>query len=50
MRRLGREREYRTLDHDARQGHANMATIRLYERRQSRPEERPTFKVEYETG
>jgi integrase/recombinase XerD len=28
-------------------GHANMATTRLYDRRQSRPEERPTLKVEY---
>ena len=29
-------------------GHANIATTRLYDRRQSRPEESPTFKVEYE--
>ena len=29
-------------------GHANMATTQLYDRRQSRPEESPTFKVEYE--
>jgi integrase/recombinase XerD len=28
-------------------GHANIATTRLYERRQSRPEENPTCKVEY---
>jgi integrase/recombinase XerD len=28
-------------------GHANIATTRLYDRRQSRPEENPTFKVEY---
>jgi site-specific recombinase XerC len=28
-------------------GHDNIATTRLYERRQSRPEESPTFKVEY---
>ena len=28
-------------------GHANIATTRLYDRRQSRPEESPTFKVEY---
>jgi integrase/recombinase XerD len=28
-------------------GHANIATRRLYDRRQSRPEESPTFKVEY---
>jgi integrase/recombinase XerD len=28
-------------------GHANTATIRLYDRRQRRPEESPTFKVEY---
>jgi site-specific recombinase XerD len=28
-------------------GHATIATTRLYERRQSRPEESPTFKVEY---
>jgi len=27
--------------------HANIATTRLYDRRQSRPEESPTFKVEY---
>jgi len=31
-------------------GHANIATTRLYDRRQSRPEEIATFKVEYETG
>jgi len=28
-------------------GHANMATTRLYDRRQRRPEESPTFKGEY---
>jgi site-specific recombinase XerC len=28
-------------------GHANIATTRLYDRRQSRLEESPTFKVEY---
>jgi integrase/recombinase XerD len=28
-------------------GHANIATTRLYDRRQSRPEESPTFKLEY---
>jgi integrase/recombinase XerD len=28
-------------------GHANIATTRLYDRRQSRPEESPTFRVEY---
>ena len=28
-------------------GHANLATIRLYNRRQSRPEESPTLQVEY---
>ena len=28
-------------------GHANIATTRLYDRRHSRPEESPTFKVEY---
>jgi len=28
-------------------GHASIATTRLYDRRQSRPEESPTFKVEY---
>jgi integrase len=28
-------------------GHANIATTRLYDDRQSRPEESPTFKVEY---
>jgi integrase/recombinase XerD len=28
-------------------GHANIAMTRLYDRRQSRPEESPTFKVEY---
>lgn len=27
-------------------GHANIATTRLYDRRQSRPEESPTFKVD----
>lgn len=28
-------------------GHANIATTRLYDRRQSRPEDSPTFKVTY---
>ena len=28
-------------------GHANIATTRLYNRRQHRPEDSPTFKVEY---
>ena len=28
-------------------GYATIATTRLYDRRQSRPEESPTFKVEY---
>ena len=28
-------------------GHANIATTQLYDRRQSRPEGSPTFKVEY---
>jgi site-specific recombinase XerD len=28
-------------------GHANISTTRLYDRRRSRPEESPTFKVEY---
>jgi site-specific recombinase XerD len=28
-------------------GHANIATTRLYDRRKSRPEESPTYKVEY---
>ena len=28
-------------------GHANIATTRLYDRRQRRPEESPMFKVEY---
>jgi integrase/recombinase XerD len=28
-------------------GHVNIATTRLYDRRQSRPEERPTFQGEY---
>ena len=28
-------------------GHANIATTRLYDRRQARPKESPTFKVEY---
>jgi integrase len=31
-------------------GHANIATTRLYDRRQRRPEESPMFKVEYCTG
>jgi len=31
-------------------GHANIATTRLYDRRQRRPEESPTFQVEYGTG
>jgi integrase len=29
-------------------GHANVSTTRLYDRRNSRPEESPTFKVEYD--
>jgi len=28
-------------------GHANIATTRLYDRRKSRPEDSPTFKVPY---
>jgi integrase/recombinase XerD len=28
-------------------GHANIATTRVYDRRQSRPEDSPTFKVAY---
>lgn len=28
-------------------GHANIATTRIYDRRQSRPEDSPTFKVSY---
>lgn len=28
-------------------GHANIATTRLYDRRRSRPEDSPTFKVTY---
>ena len=28
-------------------GHANIATMQLYDRRQSRPEESPTFTVNY---
>ena len=28
-------------------GHANVSTTRIYGKRNSRPEERPTFKVEY---
>jgi len=28
-------------------GYANITTTRLYDRRQSRPEESPTFQVEY---
>jgi len=28
-------------------GHANIATTRLYDRRKSRPEDSPTFKVQY---
>jgi site-specific recombinase XerD len=28
-------------------GHANIATTRLYDRRQRRPQERPTFTVAY---
>jgi integrase len=30
-------------------GHANIATTRLYDRRKTRPEDSPTFKVRYET-
>lgn len=28
-------------------GHANVSTTRLYDKRHSRPEESPTYKVEY---
>ena len=28
-------------------GHANIATARLYDRRKTRPEDSPTFKVSY---
>jgi len=28
-------------------GHANVSTTRIYDKRRSRPEESPTFKVEY---
>jgi site-specific recombinase XerC len=28
-------------------GHANIATTRLYDRRKTRPEDSPTFKVRY---
>ncbi len=28
-------------------GHANIATTRLYDRRRSRPEDSPTYKVRY---
>jgi site-specific recombinase XerD len=28
-------------------GHANISTTRLYDRRQSRPEDSPTFRVAY---
>jgi integrase len=28
-------------------GHANIATMRLYDRRKTRPEDSPTFKVRY---
>jgi site-specific recombinase XerD len=28
-------------------GHANVSTTRIYDKRNSRPEESPTFKVEY---
>lgn len=28
-------------------GHANVSTTRLYDRRKTRPEESPTFKVKY---
>ena len=28
-------------------GHANIATTRLYDKRRTRPEDSPTFKVEY---
>jgi len=30
-------------------GHANVSTTRSYDKRQSRPEERPTFRVEYDS-
>jgi integrase/recombinase XerD len=28
-------------------GHSNISTTRLYDRRKTRPEDSPTFKVEY---
>jgi integrase/recombinase XerD len=28
-------------------GHANIATMRIYDQRKSRPEDSPTFKVAY---
>jgi site-specific recombinase XerC len=31
-------------------GHANTAATRLYDRRQHRPEDSPTFKVAYQKG
>ena len=31
-------------------GHANVSTTRLYDRRKSRPEDSPTFRVKYETN
>jgi len=44
----------RTCDHEADiakvqewLGHANIATTRLYDRRKTRPEHSPTFKVRY---
>ena len=37
--------ENRSFDHML--GHANISTTRLYDRRNTRPEESPTFHVKY---
>jgi hypothetical protein len=54
MEGVGQQRPLVTGRRDAQRqewlGHANLATTRLSDRRQSRPGESPTFKVGYETG
>jgi integrase len=52
--RAARDGRHHTLDHQADiakvqewLGHANIATTRIYDHRKTRPEDSPTFKVNY---